>query len=240
MDMKVFGTIALFAGLSGMAMNTAAHKNTHAASSMVTKGYDLHGIDISKYQKNINWSKVGTTADKKNNIQFVFIKATEGTTIRDPHFATNWSKANAKGLTTGAYLFFHPNNSGKNQANYFIKRVGLKKGNFAPVVDIETTDSVDVYILRSRLQTCLNTLEKRYGVKPIIYTYSSFYKTYLGSKFNKYPLWIAQYQSTAPNISRKWHIWQHTDRGRVNGISGSVDLNVINGDTSTLKSLIIK
>lgn len=232
MKLKIFGRVAVL-GL----LNLAASGNFINKTS--PKGFDLHGIDVSRYQSHINWSKVSSSTDNKS-IQFAFIKATEGTSLGDPHFASNWKKANEKDITVGAYMYFHPNKSGQSQANNFIKKVALVKGHFAPVVDIETTDSVDVYTLRSRLQTCLNTLEKKYGVKPIIYTSSGFYKSYLGSKFDKYPLWVAQYKSTTPNVKRKWHIWQHTDKGKVNGISGNVDMNVINGDTNTLKMLVLK
>jgi lysozyme len=57
------------------------------------------GIDVSKYQGNINWTKVA----KDSTIRFVYIKATEGTSIQDPYYKTNIAKAKKAGLLVGSY-----------------------------------------------------------------------------------------------------------------------------------------
>ena len=86
----------------------------------------------------------------------------------------------------------------------------------------------------------LKAVEAHYGVRPIIYTHVQFYNHYLRGHFEDYPLWIAHYlQPRAPRIGRSWHFWQHSERGKVNGISSRVDFNVFRGDTLTFKSLLI-
>jgi lysozyme len=62
----------------------------------------------------------------------------------------------------------------------------------------------------------------------------------LGKKFNDYPLWIAHYfEKDKPRISRDWHFWQHSENGRVNGITTKVDFNVFKGDSTAFKQLLI-
>ena len=77
------------------------------------------------------------------------------------------------------------------------------------------------------------TVEKQYGIKPVIYTNIDFYKNYLQNDFDDYPIWIAHYlQPEKPRIERKWSFWQHNESGRVNGIKTPVDFNVFSGDST--------
>ena len=79
-----------------------------------------------------------------------------------------------------------------------------------------------------------------------IYTDLYFGRTYFKRKeFQKYPLWLADYQNTefvlpVPWQRSSWSIWQHTDKGRVVGIEGDVDLNRFNGNLVSFKAFINK
>lgn len=196
--------------------------------------YELAGIDVSRYQTNIKWSKIDT-----NNIKFVFIKATEGIEYLDPTFNYNWLKAKENGIIRGAYHYFLPDLDPKYQAINFISNVKLENGDLPPVIDIEETRGVSEEIIKSKVKIFLTTLEKTYDVKPILYSNKVFYNGFFSdSTFSAYPKWIAHYnvyELTVPN----WHFWQHTDKGRVAGIDGHVDLNVFNGDMAQLQSLLI-
>ncbi|HVK96683.1 MAG TPA: GH25 family lysozyme, partial [Flavisolibacter sp.] len=67
-----------------------------------------------------------------------------------------------------------------------------------------------------------------------------FYERHLQGEFDHYPLWIAHYlQPERPRIKRNWSFWQHSDKGRVNGINANVDFNVFNGDSSKFKALLV-
>ena len=84
-------------------------------------------------------------------------------------------------------------------------------------------------------------VEAHYHVKPIIYTNASFYKNFLGQKFDEYPLWVAHYLvKDKPHIERNWIFWQHNETGQVNGIDAYVDFDVFNGDSTAFKNLLIK
>ena len=108
------------------------------------------------------------------------------------------------------------------------------------MLDIEQLGKTGAATLKKELKEWLTLVEEHYGVKPIIYTNADFYKHHLGSDFDTYPLWVAHYlQKHQPRISRKWSFWQHSEQGRVNGISSKVDFNVFNGDDVDFQSLLI-
>ncbi|HEU4554711.1 MAG TPA: glycoside hydrolase family 25 protein [Chitinophaga sp.] len=202
--------------------------------------YTMHGIDVSKFQKEINWDAVQQMQVGKIRISFVFIKATEGITRQDAAFKRNWKKAGEAGLVRGAYHFFYSTRDPVKQAINFKNVVQLTHGDLPPVLDIEVHNNQPPAVIRSTARIWLEELEKAYGVKPIIYTNLRFYNTYLGDEFNDYPLWIAHYyQKQRPRVDRQWVFWQHSDIGRVNGIKTIVDFNVFRGDSAALMKLCL-
>jgi lysozyme len=207
----------------------------------IPEGYSIHGIDVSRYQNFINWQSVKEMYVQGIHIDFAFIKATEGNGDTDKYFKRNWRKAKEAGVTRGAYHFFLATKDGTVQAKNFISQVRFSPGDLPPVVDVEQTYGVSKELLQLRLKAWLYAAELAYGVKPIIYTNVDFYKKYLAGEFDDYPLWAAHYlQPTAPRISREWHFWQHSERGKVNGIAAAVDFNVFNGDSTAFANLLLK
>ncbi len=202
--------------------------------------YTIHGIDVSKYQAVINWELVKAMKVKNIKIGFAFIKATEGITTIDSKFKYNWQNATKNNITRGAYHYFLPNKNAVQQANNFVKQVELKSGDLPPVVDIEHLAGTNPKQMRVALKTFLNLIENYYKVKPIVYSYATFYRDYLGSDFDNYPLWIAHYkEKNKPDVIRPWQFWQHSEEGHVNGISHKVDFNVFNGDSAAFKKLLL-
>ena len=203
--------------------------------------YAIHGIDVSKYQKTIGWKLLKEMEVDGINVEFVFMKATEGLSSVDKQFSRNWAMAEKHEVTRGAYHFFIPGKSGKEQAENFIKTVRLKKGDLPPVLDVEQTYGVKKEALQKQVQEWIDIVEKKYGVQPIIYTSANFYETLLAGKFDTYPLWVAHYlQKERPRITRKWDFWQHSETGRVNGIDALVDFNVFNGNSIDFENLLVK
>ena len=86
--------------------------------------------------------------------------------------------------------------------------------------------------LQAWTRTFLSTVEQLSGRTPIVYTYYYFWQHQMGGStaFTRYPLWIAAYQAKAPTKLpggwTQWTLWQYTDRGRVPGVNGIVDLSV--------------
>ncbi len=209
----------------------------------IPHGYTIHGIDVSRWQKRIDWSLVRKMQVGDTRIRFAFAKATEGTNIVDPQFERNWEQMNRHGIVRGAYHYFHPNLSPRDQAMHFTKTVKLRSGDLPPVVDIEEENGMDVAQVRRYTKQFLEMLRSKYGVQPILYTGRDFYKRYFAGQkeFEAYPLWIAHYHTTElclPN-DEAWHFWQHSDRGTVHGINPEVDFNVFYGDSVRFKKLLL-
>ncbi len=206
----------------------------------IPENYSIHGIDVSRYQQMIDWESVKAMAVSDVKIDFAFIKATEGIGNVDPFFKRNWKKSKEAQMVRGAYHFFLATKSGKSQAENYIARVELKSGDLPPVLDVEQTYGVSGIKLRQRVKEWLTTVEAFYGVRPILYTNVDFYKQYLKSEFDDYPLWVAHYlQSDKPRILRDWNFWQHSEEGRVNGILSKVDFNVFSGDSLAFSKLLL-
>ncbi len=203
--------------------------------------YQIHGIDVSRYQHNIDWKAVEAMEDKELKIGFAFIKATEGLGRVDNGFRQNWFNAKKAKVPRGAYHFFISSKSGKAQAENFIETVNLLPGDLPPVLDIETANGASVTDIQQRVKDWLLMIEKRYKVKPIIYTNIDFYENFLDGAFDDYPLWVAHYYvKDKPRIKRKWDFWQHNEKGRVNGIDSFVDFNVFKGDSAAFRKLLVK
>ena len=202
--------------------------------------YEIHGIDVSRYQQRIQWDAVKKMKGGNVKIGFAFIKATEGNTRVDPFFKRNWERSQEAGVVRGAYHFFLVHKDAEKQANNIIKNVKLQSGDLPPVLDVEVTFKKSSDQIRQSVKQWLDITEAHYGVKPIIYTNADFYKRHLQGHFDDYPLWVAHYlQPHQPRISRDWSFWQHSEQGRVNGILSKVDFNVFNGDSADFQSLLV-
>lgn len=203
--------------------------------------FPIHGIDVSRYQKYIDWDEVKAMQVENIQINFAFIKATEGLGSVDMYYTRNWGKAQNARIVRGAYHYFLASKSGRAQAQNFINVVELEKGDLPPVLDVEQTFGVPTDKLKKNVKEFIETVEQYYGVFPIIYTNVDFYNLYLKGDFDKYPLWVAHYLTKErPRITRDWLFWQHSEEGRVNGIPHKVDFNVFNGDSSAFNHLLME
>ena len=203
-------------------------------------GYQVHGIDISHYQGDINWKMLEQTRQGQFPVQFIFMKATEGGDYSDKRFVANFDSAKAHGFIRGAYHFYNPKTDADKQADFFINSVKLEPGDLPPVLDIEKKGK-DIPKLQADLKHWLRRIENHYGVKPIIYASYKFKNRYLNdSVFNSYPYWIAHYYVYSVQYKGDWKFWQHTDVGTLPGIKEQVDLNIFNGGMEGLETLRIK
>lgn len=213
----------------------------------------IYGIDISKYQHvigrrryGIDWNSLrivhlGTISKKRVNghvdfpISFIYIKSTEGGSLRNPFYANDYVQARCHGLRVGSYHFFSHRSSAAEQARFFLKHSHFSKGDFPPVLDVEPTKKQieqmgGVGNMFARIQSWLNIVEARTGCRPILYVGQSFVNKYLSAApyiKNNYMIWIARYGEYKPDV--KLVYWQLCPDGRVRGIRGEVDINVFNG-----------
>ena len=203
--------------------------------------YPVMGVDVSRYQGNIDWPVLAS-----QDVSFAFIKATEGSSHVDPCFAENWQGAAGAGVYRGAYHFFSFESSGATQAENFISVVGELDGDLPPVVDLEfygeyAEDPLSKKETRAILDELLDTLEDHYGTPPIIYTTTRAYYSYiLGGGYGRYPLWM---RDTYMEPMVRLEFWQYSDEGRLSGYDGVqhdqtenfIDLNVYHGSLEDLQ-----
>lgn len=204
-------------------------------------GYEIHGIDISHYQGDIDWDKLRGANIEGCPLRFIMIKSTEGSTRVDDKFKENFRQAREYGFIRGAYHFWSNKSSARSQAYHFLNTVRLEEGDLPPVLDVEHKPADrSVEDFQNDVLTWLHIVEDKYHVKPIIYTYYKFKEKYLSKPvFDDYPYWIAHYYVDKVEYKGAWKFWQHTDVGRLPGIKSYVDFNIYNGSFYDMKKLTI-
>lgn len=202
----------------------SSHKDIIPQRTVVASS-QYNGIDVSKYQGQINWKKVAD--DKK--IQFVYVKATEGASRVDNKYAENIKKARKEGIKVGSYHYFISRKSAEEQFRNFKRYVDKSQQDLIPMVDVELkgNEQIDRETLQKRLAEFMRLVKDEYGVYPIVYSQYRFYNERLAPKFNKYHIFIARYSNNKPVLKGggKYSIWQYTEKGKINGINGFVDLD---------------
>ncbi|MFL6520310.1 MAG: GH25 family lysozyme [Chthoniobacterales bacterium] len=195
--------------------------------------YPVRGIDVSHHQGQIDWSAV-----KASEIQFAYIKATEGADFTDATFSENWKNSNAAGVVRGAYHFFTLGTSGQSQADHFIATVPADADALPPAIDLEFSGhnknrrpSPEQF--QRELATFWDAVVAHYRKLPVVYTASDFQKQYL--RFMPIErLWI---RDVVLKPDPGWSFWQFSARGRVHGVSGFVDLNAFHSNPQDLARL---
>ncbi|PBB81103.1 muramidase [Mesorhizobium sp. WSM3879] len=193
----------------------------------------VHGVDVSRWQGNINWQKL-----RAQGANFAYIKATDGGDHLDPMFMKNWRGADAAGLKRGAYHFFYWCRTAGEQADWFIRNVPRVQGALPPVIDVEWNGESSCKRRPSRqkvlekMQVFMDKLERHYGQRPIIYTSPDFYRDNLRGAFLDYPFWLRAVAAHPSKVypGRNWLFWQYSGSGLSHGVSGRIDLNVFHGD----------
>lgn len=195
--------------------------------------YPVRGVDVSNYQGEIDWNVLSS-----QNIDFAFIKATEGSSFIDESFNTNLQNALKTNLKVGVYHFFSFDSSGENQADNFINAVPKNERMLPPVIDVEfygnkNKNPPDKSTVYTQLNTMIQRIKAYYNKKPIIYATEKSYKMYIAGNFNDCDIWIRNvYFSPSLTDERNWTFWQYTDKMKLkgyNGVEENIDMNVFNG-----------
>lgn len=187
--------------------------------------YKIKGLDISHHQDRINWDKV----NKK--YKFILIKATEGNNFLDKDYFYNINRARMNGFYVGSYHYFSPKSKGIEQAKWYISNVKKTKNTFAPIIDVELSKNDNRDTVLKEIKNFINKVEEFYKRKVIIYTNYYTYERFIKNEFLENKLWIRDIKYF-PRIKedKRWIIWQYSNRGRVSGIKGFTDKNVLRYD----------
>lgn len=219
----------------------------------------IYGIDISRHQHekgrktfSINWNKLRITSLGKRHategrtfpVSFVYIKATEGTTVRNRYYKIDYLQALRAKVHVGAYHFFSLTSTATAQADFFLRHAGIRRADFPPVLDVEPSDRQIAQIggsdvLMRRIRTFLSIVEERTGKRPILYVSQMFINRHMQNAQDikqRYNIWIARYSQYKPDV--KLVYWQLCPDGRVDGITGDVDINVFNGYQSQFDDFV--
>ena len=200
--------------------------------------YPVHGIDVSKYQGDIDWHGV-----RASGVGFAFIKATEGGDHTDARFLDNWRAARAAGVPRGAYHYYYFCRPASEQAAWFINNVPREPGALPAVLDLEWTHKSktcpwsqrpDPATVRREALLFLQSLTVYYGKRPIIYTTVDFYHDNDLGRVQGFNFWLRSVAGHPEEIypDQRWAFWQYTGTGMVGGVDGPTDINVFAGTRS--------
>jgi GH25 family lysozyme M1 (1,4-beta-N-acetylmuramidase) len=212
----------------------------YAIAATVTQ---TRGMDVSGWQGNVNWSRAWS-----NGARFAFVKATEGTSYRNPYFAQQYNGSYNVGMIRGAYHFALPDrSSGTAQADYFVSHGGgwSRDGKtLPPALDIEYNPygarcyGYSAAGMVSWIRAFSNEVHRRTGRYPVIYSTRDWWVTCTGNSAGfatANPLWIARYSSGPGTLPAGWSFytfWQYASSGIFPG-----DQDYFNGSLTRLRVL---
>ena len=214
------------------------HQSLHGAkwsqALAYSAAYHISGIDVSKFQGDIDWSRV-----KASGVKFAYIKSTEGGDRVDENFRANWRGAAREGIPRGAYHFVYWCRDPRSQIKWFEKNVPADPKALPPVLDVELTPtSPTCKRILHRAETVreigimLAEMKRFYHKTPIIYTTVDFYRGILSDgALKQYPIWVrsTKYKPQVAYGQRPWRFWQYQSDGHVPGVPGHVDRNAFYG-----------
>jgi lysozyme len=227
--LRAVAAVALAGALAGCAGTIDFDENYPQPSD-----YPIHGIDVSKYQGQIDWSAVAGSG-----VKFVWIKATEGGDHADERFAVNWAGAKLAGVPHGAYHFVYWCRPPIEEISWFEQNVPVEADALPPVLDVEATPTSATchrHLERDSaiadMKVMLEEMERHYGRRPVVYTSVDFFDAILSDgAFSDYPIWVrsTKHHPAVRYGLRMWHFWQYQSDGAVPGIEGHVDRNAFYG-----------
>ncbi|MEX6505807.1 GH25 family lysozyme [Jiella sp. M17.18] len=232
------GGLAAAAVLSGCRSTptSLADLGLSGISAESANGYPIHGVDVSKYQGDVDWS-----AARQGGVAFAWLKSTEGGDRVDDLFDANWKRAGAAGVPRGAYHFWYHCRPGREQAAWFIENVPKDAVSLPPAIDIEWTPFSPTCTRRPPRAELIrevgemsDMLERHYGQRPILYVPIDVHRDRLVGAFPHHEFWLRAVKDHPDNVyeDRSFRFWQYTEDGSVPGVAGKVDRNAFAGSRS--------
>jgi len=239
-DRRTFSSRFLIAASLGLGLMLSACGSEIVPVEMMgqnypqPRDYPVHGIDVSKFQGDIDWNAVANSG-----VKFAYIKATEGGDHLDARFQANWEGAKAAGIQRGAYHFVYWCRSPMEEMAWFEQVAPVDPDALPPVLDVEATPTsktckrhLTQQSAIADMRVMLKEMERHYGKRPIIYSTVDFYEAILADgSLSEYPIWVrsTKYHPTVKYGSRPWIFWQYQSDARIAGIGGKVDRNAFFG-----------
>jgi GH25 family lysozyme M1 (1,4-beta-N-acetylmuramidase) len=237
--------VAAITSVAGGARAVSAQGVTRLAAAVAS----TPGIDVNSWQGTINWTSVHNAG-----IQYAYIKATEGTSVRDAQFNANYPNAYYAGVIRGAYHLAKPNlSTGAAQADFLAGNGGAWSADgmtLPAALDLEPNPASGGYCyglsqsaMVSWISSFINEYKARTTRYAVIHTTLSFWKQCTGntSTFASHsPLSIIHWDTVAGGLPAGWTVytfWQSTDCQAVGGVPGCAEGQVFNGARDRLVAL---
>ncbi len=191
------------------------------------------GIDVSKWNGDIDWDKV-----KNTGVEFAIVRAgyrgsQTGVIVEDPYFRTNMHAAAASDVKTGVYFFTQATNEVEavEEASAVLNLIADYHLDYPIYIDTEgaggngRADGLDVETRTLVCEAFCRTIENA-GYTAGVYASRNWYNNNLvTSRLEKYSIWLAEYRSV-PLYQGYYKMWQYTSKGKIDGIKGNVDINI--------------
>ena len=206
---------------------------TEIQKLQTTSGNAKVGIDVSKWNQEIDWDKV-----KNAGVQFAIIRAgyrgsVTGSLVEDSMFVTNMKGAQAAGIPVGVYFFTQAvdEKEAVEEASAVIELIRDYRLNYPVFIDTEgaggngRADSLDAETRTLVCEAFCRTIENA-GYTAGVYASRNWYNNNLQTaRLENYHIWLAEYRSV-PLYQGYYKTWQYTSKGKVDGIEGRVDMNI--------------
>ena len=212
--------------------------NTYTHQTIFDNRTIINGIDVSEWQAKIDWNKV-----KAAGIDFAFIRVgyrgygTAGTLNKDKYYEDNIKNATAAGVKVGIYIFSQAitEAEARAEANYILNNIGTYAVTMPLVLDYEYAATGVGRLYNAKLtktkatNICLAFCETiaAAGYTPMVYANKSMLESQLNASnitSQGYRIWLANY-TTNTVYNGTFDFWQYSSTGKVNGITGNVDMN---------------
>ncbi len=190
------------------------------------EAYPTQGVDVSHIQGEIDWK-----AARSAGVDFAYIKASEGSDLRDDRFASNWTTTTEAGVKRGAYHFYSLCRTGREQATNFIALVPREAEALPPAIALEFDGNCEQRPSRKNLLAELATfiqMVEAHSEKPIMIQVTRAFETqYRISEALNRPLWLTSTVLAPSYGGHDWVMWQASRLRRIDGIDGPVNWNVV-------------
>lgn len=205
---------------------------TFGGDGALSQSSGNRGIDVSKYQGNIDWGAVAASGINFAIIRVGYRGSSSGALVQDPYFKKNISGATKAGIKVGLYFFTQAVNEAEavEEASMAMSLASGYKVTYPIFIDTESASggranglskSARTAVVKAFCQTVRNG-----GYKAGVYASKSWYANQLNAAaLNGYCIWVAQYNSSC-TYSGKYDMWQYSSKGSVSGIKGNVDMNI--------------
>lgn len=196
-------------------------------------GASVFGIDVSKWNKEIDWQKVKAAGVEYAIIRCGYRGASTGALVEDPYFEKNIKNATEAGVRVGVYFFTQATTpvEAVEEASMVLMLCNQYKISFPLYIDTEgaggngRADGLDVETRTAVCTAFCETIENA-GYTAGVYASKNWLTGKLDArKLSPYSVWLAQY-SGKPSYQGTYDMWQYTSAGTVDGISTLVDFNV--------------